>query len=748
LKLFKSLGSFVIHRRGWVLLAGVVFIVAAAVYGTSVFGHLDSGGFAGKNFESYQALQQIDDHFGGSDQSLIVLFSSRNGLRVSQPAYQAAVETTLQAARQDHNVTLVTDYYATHSPELVSQDGSRTFAVIQIGGSLVQATATTKELRPRLTSSVLTVQTGGTLAINQDFNTQISKDLAKAETISFIFLAILLVVVFRSLIAALLPLMLGAFGVLGAFLVVRLLTNVMTISQYAINVIILLGLGLSIDYSLFMVSRFREELRKSTVSEALLTTMQTAGRTVFFSGLTVILSLLGLLIFPINFLQSMGVGASAAVAVAMLAALTVLPALMSLLGNRVNALSFGRTRQEYKAIKSQAAVGEERRSIWYRVAQAAMWRPVLTIALIVIPLSFLSQYFLLANFSSADYRSLPSGTQSRDVAEILNNDFSGGNNSPIQIVAQTPAAALDASSLQSLQSYTTQIKRLPGVTQVSSVLTLSPALPLPRYAAVYNGATTPLAIHQEAENFANGNYELINVSYSSAYDAQLARSLVKQIRAQSHPDGWSVKVGGTTASLVDLLASLSHYSIYAVGVVAVALFVLLFLMFGSVVIPLQALLVNILSLSATFGVLVWIFQEGHLERLLGFTSVGSIDATQPVLIFGIAFGLSMDYSVFLLSRIREQYDHVGEIRQAVAEGLQKTGTIITSAAVLFIVVVAAFATSTIPLIKQIGVGLALAVFFDAFLVRMLLMPAIMRLCGRANWWGPLWAQRLTSRLRP
>jgi RND superfamily putative drug exporter len=733
--MFRSLGAFVTKRSWWVLAFAIIFIGVAASYGTSVFGRLDSGGFAGQRFESYQALQEITDHFGGS-QSLIVLFQSRNGLVVTDPAYQAAVERTLQVAKQDHNVTSITDFYTTHSPQLISRDHRSTFAVVNVGGSLAQATVATKQLRPRLTSNLLNVQTGGTLGINQDFNTQISKDLAKAETISFIFLAVLLVVVFRSLVAALLPLMLGGVGVLGAFLVVRLLTNVMTISQYAINVIILLGLGLSIDYSLFMVSRFREELRRQPAPAALMTTMQTAGRTVFFSGLTVILSLLGLLIFPINFLQSMGIGASAAVVVAMAAALTVLPAIMSLLGNRINALSFGRVRRDYQAIKNHTPVAGERRSIWYRVAQVAMWRPVLTIGLIVVPLSFLSQYFFVANFSSADYRSLPVGTQSRQVAEALNNNFPGGNNNPIQIVIQAPAGALTTSTLQDLQSYTAAIGRLPGVTQVSSILTLQPLLPLPQYALGYSGPAARAGVRQAAAGFASGDYELVNVSYNSAYDQSLARTLVQQIRTQSHSASWDVKVGGTTASLVDLLASLSHYAPYAVGIVAAALFILLMVMFGSVVIPLQALFVNALSLSATFGVLVWIFQEGHLTHLLDFTSVGSIDATQPVLIFGIAFGLSMDYSVFLLSRIKEQYDQSGEIGTAIAEGLQKTGPIITSAAALFIVVVAAFATSAIPLIKQIGVGLAVAVFLDAFLIRMLLIPAIMRLCGRANWWGP------------
>jgi RND superfamily putative drug exporter len=434
-------------------------------------------------------------------------------------------------------------------------------------------------------------------------------------------------------------------------------------------------------------------------------TMRTAGRTVFFSGLTVILSLLGLLIFPIGFLRSMGLGASAAVAVAVVGALTALPAVLSILGYRVDAWAFGRVRADYKALRSgQVPLPRGGHSRWYRAAQWAMRWPVLTIGLIVIPLVFMGQFFLRATFSSADYRSLPVGVQSRDVAVALVNDFPGGNSNPVQVVAQVPTGP---QMVAELANYQDALHRLPGV----------------------QGVTIRRS----------GDWVLLNVSYNSDYDQQLARDLVADARGTAHPAGWSVKVGGSTANLVDLLAVIRHYAVYAVLVVALALVVLLFIMLRSLVIPLQALFVNFLSLTATFGVLVWIFQEGHLSKWLGFTAVGSVDATQPVLIFGIAFGLSMDYSVFLLSRVKEQYDQDHDIRESVASGVAKTGPIITSAAVLFIVVVAAFATSAIPLIKQIGVGLGLAVFIDAFLVRTLLVPAIMVLFGRGNWWpGAAW----------
>jgi uncharacterized membrane protein YdfJ with MMPL/SSD domain len=715
--MFRALGAFC-HKHNFLVLAGgFVFIAAAAIYGAGVFSHLDNGGFASKSFESYQAAQLISKNFGSNDQTLLVLFRSKDGSVVEGAAFERAVADTLQVARKDARVQVVTDYYSTHAPALISKNHEATYAVVTVAGDTATAAKTIRQLRPQLTSNQLSVYTGGLAAINDDFNSQIQTDLFKAEIISFAILAILLVIVFRSFIAALLPLILGAFGVLGAFLVVRLLTEVMTVSQYSINVIILLGLGLAIDYSLFILSRFREELRTRPVGQAIEVAMATAGRAVFFSGITVIMSLMGLMIFPINFLRSMGIGGAAAVVVAMLAALTVLPAIMSRLGNRVNALSFGRARTDYRIIKAggTAQVHVEKRTLWAQIGRLAMRFPLITVAVVVIPMLLIGQTFLVAKLSSPDYRSLPAASQSRVVAQTLNEDFTTSNRDPISVVIASRSSATTATQLA---TYTQALQQLPGVTRIE-----------------------PAQVHE--------NVTLLDVSYNSANDEPVARNLVQSIRKLPAPDGWSVKVGGNTAELVDLLDSLGRYIGYAVALVAASQFILLFLMLGSLVIPLQALFVNALSLSATFGILVWIFQQGHLSHLLGFTSVGSIDATQPILIFGIAFGLSMDYSVFLLTRVKEEYDKRGgrhRTAESVAEGLQKTGTIITSAAVLFIVVVSAFATSPLPIIKQIGIGLGLAIFFDAFIIRMLLVPAIMKLFGHYNWWAPRPLKALSRRI--
>jgi len=698
--MFKALGTLIYKGRWVVLPLAIAGSAAAAYFGLNVFNRLDTGGFTSTNFESYQAQQTISDQYGNA-QSLIVLFSS-GSLKVTDPAFRTAAEQTLDKVHGDHDVSGIIDYYHTGVPKLVSRDAHSTYAVINLKGSAPDAMAAAKRLRPELTSSRLTVDTGGEPAINADFTYQIGHDLAKAEVISFLLLAVLLIVVFRSLVAAFLPLLLGAFGVLGAFLVVYGITYLTSISQYAINVITLLGLGLSIDYSLFMVSRFREELRQHPTERALTNTMRTAGRTVFFSGLTVILSLMGLLAFPIDFLKSMGYGASAAVGVAVLGALTVLPAIMAILGNKINALSFGRVRADYLAIKQGHKVTRDASNFWGGVARFAMRYPALTIGLVLLPLVLVGQFVLQVKFSSADYRSLPTSASSRRVADALNRDFPGSNNSPIQIVIHTTAPSPAPTDDM---SYTKSVSSLAGVTGV-----------------------TPLQAKSAS------HYTVLNVSYNSVYDQPLARHLVASIRGLKPPAGWRVQVGGETASLVDLLASLQSHAPYAVVMVAGALVVLLFIMLRSGAVPLEALVVNILSLSASFGILVWVFQQGHLTRLLDFQSVGALDATQPVLIFSIAFGLSMDYSVFLLSRIKEEYDVTGDNAKAIVEGVRRTGSIITSAAVLFIVVVGAFATSQIEIIKEVGIGLGLAVFIDAFLIRMLLVPALMHLFGHLNWW--------------
>ena len=545
-------------------------------------------------------------------------------------------------------------------------------------------------------------------------------------------LLILLLVIFGSLAAASLPVAIGGVAILGSFTVLRLLTMATTVSIYSVNITTILGLGLGIDYGLFMVTRFREELhRQPTVEQAVARTVATAGRTVAVSGVTVAAALTSLMLFPEDFLRSMGYGGVATVAVDVLAALIVLPALLAVLGHRVNALRIRRSVQRPPLKAAQpaaplkaaqpaaplkaaqpAAPRDESSGGWYRLARSVMRRPLVYVTVITIALLALGAPFLRISWGGTDARTLPAASTVRQVSQTLDSQFPVNSTDPIEALITGPGASAGGSA--ALASYLHRIDAIPGVTgtQVTG---------------------------------SKGDTIRVDVGYTPAPVSSAARQIVTQIRALAPPAGATVLVGGTTAGLVDELASLGSVLPWMALLVCVSTFVLLFLAFGSVVLPLKAIVMNVLSLGATFGVVVWIFQWGHLSGLLRFTPTGSLDPTMPILMAAIIFGLSMDYEVFLLSRIRERYDQTGDNTVAVAAGLQRTGGVITSLALLLIIVVAAFSASGITFIKLMGVGMIVALLVDASVVRVLLVPATMRLLGRANWWAPRPLRRLYAR---
>ncbi|MGO8726027.1 MAG: MMPL family transporter, partial [Streptosporangiaceae bacterium] len=511
-------------------------------------------------------------------------------------------------------------------------------------------------------------------------------------------------VIFGSLAAASLPVAIGGVAILGSFTVLRLLTMATTVSIYSVNITTILGLGLGIDYGLFMVTRFREELhRQPTVEQAVARTVATAGRTVAVSGVTVAVALTSLMLFPEDFLRSMGYGGVATVAVDMLAALTVLPALLAVLGYRVNALRVRRSVNR--------SAREETSGAWYRLAHSVMRRPAVYATVIVIGLLALGAPFLRISWGGTDARTLPAASTVRQVSQTLASDFPVNSTAPIEALVTLPGTSGAATALD---AYLHRVEAVPGVTE-----------------AQVTGLKTGTA--------------RVDIGYAPAPVSSAARHIVTQIRDITPPPGATVLVGGITAGLVDELASLGATLPWMALLVGVSTFVLLFLAFGSVVLPLKAIVMNVLSLSATFGVVVWIFQWGHLSGLLRFTPTGSIDPTMPILMLAIIFGLSMDYEVFLLSRIRERYDQTGDNTASVASGLQRTGGLITSLALLLIVVVGAFSAPRITFIKLMGVAMIVALLVDATVVRVLLVPAIMRLLGRANWWAPRPLRRLYAR---
>ena len=695
-------GRLVASRRYVVLGFAAAFLAVGVVWGTGVFGQLSDGGFEDPASESSQAVVLADQQLGRTSADAVVLYSSEKAT-VDDPVFRSAVQETLGSLPPDA-VAQATTYWSTgQAPAFVSKDRHSTFALVELAGATdAERGAAYEEIRDDLDAPGLRTLVGGPVAVFDDVGTQVGEDLARAELFTLPVVLILLVLVFGSLAAAALPLAVGGLAVLGAFTALRLITSVTDVSVFAINIVTFLGLGLAIDYALFIVSRFREEVAgtdgsRAAVSESVARTMATGGRTVAFSGVTVAASFLALLFFPQAFLRSMGYGGIAAVVVAMVGALTVLPALLAVLGTRVDALRVGRRR------RTDAATGQG----WGRIAHAVMARPVWVAAAVVAVLLVLGAPFLRVQWGGVDTRVLPEGTESRVVAETLEREFSGGGGETVDVV-------VSGASGPAVQSYAERLAELPGA----------------------NGAEVVAA---------DGDTAKLSVGYPGAALSETGRELVHAVRGVAAPAGAEVLVGGDAAELEDLLSSLGSRLPWAAGFVVIVMFVLLFLAFGSVVLPVKALALNVLSLTATFGVVVWGFQDGHLAGLLGFTETGTIEATQPVLMLAIAFGLSMGYEVFLLSRIREEWDRTHDNTVAVTAGLQRTGRIITSAALLLAVVIGAFASSGITFIAMIGVGMVVAILVDATIVRALLVPATMRLLGEANWWAPGPLQRFWQR---
>jgi trehalose monomycolate/heme transporter len=720
---FESWGRVVYARRRLVLVLAAIVVVAAAVWGTRVFGALQSaGGFSAPGSQSQQESDLAGRAFGRDAADVVVLYSSPR-LTVRDPAFRAAVIRNL-AALPARDVRSAATYWSTRSPQFAGAGGHATYAALELAGGTDSARAANYQaIKGRLSVPGISTQVGGQVPTMSAINKQVTSDIGRAEGISMPLLLVLLLVIFGSLAAASLPLAIGGIGILGSFAALRLLTLVTDVSIYSINITTILGLGLAIDYGLFMVSRFREELtRQDTTADAVAATVATAGRTIAVSGITVAVALASLMLFPETFLRSMGFGGVATVLVDMLAALTVLPALLAVLGPRVNALQVklpwvrrharrpvpvgetrvGQNRTEQNRIGQNT---DEQSGVWYRIARSVMRRPVAYVVVILLVLLALASPFRSITWGGTDARALPAGAPARVVAEALNRDFPGNPSSPVEVLTRLPGPADAPTQQAALAAYVHRLSRVPGVSS-----------------AALTGV--------------RGNIARVDLRYTADPYSATARDIVTAVRALPPPAGGHAYVGGVTAQLVDELSSLGHTLPWMALVMCLATFVLLFLAFGSVVLPLKAIVMNVLSLSATFGVIVWIFQEGHLSGLLRFTPTGTIDPSMPILMLAIIFGLSMDYEVFLLSRIRERYDLTGDNSAAVASGLQRTGGLITSLAFLLVIVVGAFSASGITFIKLLGVGMIVALVVDATIVRILLVPATMRLLGRANWWAP------------
>ncbi|MEU6090431.1 MMPL family transporter [Streptomyces sp. NPDC047085] len=695
---------FVTARPRLSLLVALVLTALAVLAGGGVADHLGSGGWEDPAAESTYATKALEREFPDSQPNLLLLVDSGRA-SVDDPAVAAEARDLTRRLAAEHGVTGVGSYWGTKSPGLRATDGHEALIAARITGDENAMGRTLDRITPhyRGTHGPVQVRIGGIVAVRHEMQTIIKEDLTRAEMIALPITLVLLVMVFGSAIAALLPLGIGIVAILGTNAVLRGLTTFTDVSVFALNLTTALGLGLAIDYALFIVRRYREEL--STGARPLTavgTTLRTAGRTVLFSALTVAVSLAAMMLFPQYFLRSFAYAGIAVVLLAAAAALILLPAALILLGHRVNSLDLRRLFRRGRAPKATGAEG----TAWARTASLVMRRAPLfalgTSALLVI----LGLPFLGVKFGTADDRQLPSGAESHVVQQHIRDGFPGTPGGGLEVLAEGRATEAQYAD------YKQRVAALPEVVRIDG--------PLVRGDAAY------FTVQPRGE----------------AVDPD-AQRLVGDLRSLKTP--FDTKVTGTAAVLVDSKHAIGERLPWAGAFIAVVTLLLVFLLTGSVLIPLQAVVLNALSLTAMFGAVVWVFQDGHLSGALGFTSPGSIETTLPVLMFCVAFGLSMDYGVFLLSRIKEEYDRTGDHNEAVRHGLQRTGGLITAAAVILAVVMVAIGTSRVTNTKMLGLGIALAVLMDAMVVRSLLVPAIMRLTGRATWWAPAPLRRFHER---
>jgi putative drug exporter of the RND superfamily len=720
--MLARLGRFTVRHRKAVLVGTVVFFVVAGALGGDVASRLSSGGFEDPASESSRASDTIEREFGNQTPDLVLLVTAKNGTVDDADVVEVGNALTARLGSERGVDRAISYWNLGNPPPLRSHDGRQALVVAALRGNEDEVHDTAERLSPRYAGSEgpVTVGVGGFAEVFRQVNEEVEADLVRAELLAFPIVLVLMVLVFGSLIAAGLPLVVGVLAIVGTFLVLMIISSLTEVSIFALNLTTAMGLGLAIDYSLFIVSRYREELGNGrNPHDAVVRTVQTAGKTVAFSALTVAVALAALLIFPLAFLRSF---AYAGIGVALLAgavAVIFLPALLAVIGPRVNSLRLWR--------REPKPVGQ---GVWHRIATFVMRRPVPIAIAVIVVLLLLGLPFLRIEFGLPDDRVLPEHLSSRQVQDDIRTRFSSDESRALQVVADDiddPAARTD-----DIDRYAARLSRLPGAARVDAVTgsfiegqqVAGPGPLSPRFQA---DRATWLSIVPLVE------------AYSEA-----GEHLAEAVRDTPAP--FPVLVTGPSAELVDSKESLFRLLPIALALVALATFVLLFLMFGSILVPIKALILNVLSLSATFGALVWIFQDGNLSGALDFTATGTLPASVPLLLFCIAFGLSMDYEVFLLSRIKEEHDRTGDNTASVAIGLERTGRLVTAAAVLISVVFIAFATSGVSFIKIFGIGLAIAVLMDAFVIRATLVPAFMRIAGEANWWAPRWLRRVHNRI--
>lgn len=717
--MFARLARFLIrHRRPVLVAAGVFFVVAGALGGT-VADHLSRGGFDDPHAESVSARHRLEREFGAGLPAYVLVVTPTAG-GVDDPAVVDRARRLTGDLAREPGVADAVSWWTTGAPDLRG-NGNRALVVAFLKGSDDQLVRTAARLNGRYVigdDPLLTTRSAGWAAMFDEVGDRVEKDLKISEIISLPIVLALLVVIFGGLAAAGVPLGMGLLAIVGTFVVLRALAALTEVAVYSLSIATALGLGLAIDYGLLLLSRYREEFHSGrSHDEAIVAAVATAGRTILFSGLTVAVSISALLIFPVAFLRSFAYAGYGVLAVAVTGALLVMPAALAALGAERMA---GGGRRRHQA---------DGPGFWYRAARRVMGRAVPVSVAITAVLLVLGLPLLDVSFGLADYRMLPEGARTRETEEIIDAEFAANPGAVLPVVGRTPGPGAGGAGRAAIDAYATTISGLEGVARVDSAT------------GTYAAGRRVAEPGPGADRFTAGDDTWLAVTAGVEPVSADGEQLVKTIRALPSPLA-DVGVTGPAAALVDTKHSIGQRLPLALAWMALATFALLFLSLGSVLVAAKAVLLNFLSLTATFGVIVWIFQQGHLAGPLHFTATGTTELNSVLLLFCIAFGLSMDYEIFLLSRIVEEHDRGADNTEAIARGLDHTGPVVTAAAFLMAIVFGALLTSGLTFLKQYALGLTIAVLLDAFVIRATLVPAVMKLAGNANWWAPRPLRRL------
>ena len=769
--MFGAWGRFVYRFRWLVLIVSLALVTASVLVVLNLQTSLATSDRGDRSMETFRALELIDRELPtDSGAGFTLIFTAKDpNLKATDPAFAAAVERVLAPLRADTRIRSIDQ-----SPAFVSTDARRLFVNVNLNDEFSVASDYYEALRATIQSDQLDILSTGGLPINEAFAHTTEEDLRKAEFVGLpIALVILLIVfgatlwstlrrtslrtaglalalTFGTLAIALIPLFVGAFVILGGLAGIYAFAQSRSMSIYALNIATMIGLGVAIDYSLFIISRFLEEVMRRPVREAIVRTIATTGKAITFSGLTVVIGVAGLLFYSSEMLQSIGLAAIFVVAAAVIYGISFLPALLAVAGDGILARVRRRTDRIPVAPTTRHATTN---GFWHTLAMAVMARPWLVLLPLLALLLFAGSPFLRLRLGLSDARVLPERVEARQGWELLTKEFPGGETTTIPVVVHVPGGQpLTAARIGQLYDYARYLGTLPNVSRVQGVASITgpdgQPLPKDQVVALLTGPREALPAELQAALTRSVGEHIVVFSVLTAKiaDSDEARDIVHTIRAGGGPavDG-EILVGGQTGFIIDQIAGLKSDTVGAVIFIVIATYIVLFLLLGSVLLPLKAVAMNLLSISASYGALVWIFQEGNLSGFLNFTP-STIDPTIPVLMFCLLFGLSMDYEVLLLSRMKEEHDRLGENRAAVAEGLEQTGRLITGAAAIMIAVFASFALAEIVIIKAIGLGMALAVAVDALVVRALVVPATMRLLGEWNWWAPAPLAALYRRL--